>query len=79
MLPEGGEVPTEAPPIEEAPPPEEEAPPPTVPSDVRLKNIKSKFAAYAASKKAPTVPSDKTIKNVWKPPKHLIDGIRGGL
>jgi hypothetical protein len=52
-------------------------PPEQVPSDVRLKNIKSKFAAFAAAKK--TVPSDQNIKHIWKPSKSMLDGIRGVL
>jgi hypothetical protein len=76
-----GAVPPEAPApgTEEPIPPaaEEPLPPEQLPSDVRLKNIKSKFAAYAASKKA--VPSDENLKKVWRPSKSMLAGVRGGL
>jgi hypothetical protein len=59
-------------------PPEEEAMPPAgVPSDVRLKNIKGKFAAYAKQRK--TVPSDQNLKKVWKPRAGTLDALRRGL
>jgi hypothetical protein len=80
----GGAPPPEAPPAEAgaggAPPPgEPPLPPEQVPSDVRLKNIKSKFASFAAAKKTPTVPSDQNIKKVWRPSKSMLDGVRGVL
>jgi hypothetical protein len=84
-FPGGSELPPE-PEMGEAPPlPEEEEIPMAaatggfIPSDERLKNIRSKFNAFAASRKAsaPTVPSDKNIKKVWKPSAGILEGVRG--
>lgn len=88
MPPEGGLAPvTEDPDPGAAPPPDigasdagGDAPPPDqmqVPSDVRLKNIRSKFAAYKQSRQQVTVPSDANIKKVWKPRKDTLSVLRG--
>jgi hypothetical protein len=59
-----------------APPPDAGGlPPEQVPSDVRIKNIKQKFAAYKQSRQ--NVPSDQNLKKVWKPKKDTLAVIRG--
>ncbi len=63
-----------------APPPEEPPPPGMatggyIPSDVRLKNIRSQFQRFAQSRKQ-TVPSDQRIK-AWKPRSETLSVLKG--
>jgi hypothetical protein len=71
-----GGAPPEAPPMEE-PPPEE------VPSDVRIKNIRARIAAFKKTPAPATVVSDQQVKTVqqpmWRPNKNMLAGLRGGV